>query len=265
MTTDLFIAAGWGWAGMAVAMAVTYLAARRLDNYGIVDAVWSYQFAPLVVGYVLLLGPSNPRGWLFAGLVTLWSLRLGTHLAVRIARHHPNEDRRYLVLRETWRGRLGSRMFGFFQLQALFSLVLSTPFLLVAADARQALDLAGWSGIVLVIAGLAGETIADRQLQRFKATAAPRAICEAGLWRYSRHPNYFFEWLIWVGFAVFALGQPLGWLGLIAPAAMLHLLLNVTGVPATEAAALAIRGDAYRAYQQTTNAFFPGPRRARRA
>lgn len=100
--------------------------------------------------------------------------------------------------------------------------------------------------------------LADRQLARFRADPANKGkVCQAGLWNYSRHPNYFFEWLVWVGYAVFALGSPWGWLGLIAPALMLHFLLNVTGIPMTEELSLKSKGDAYRAYQRTTSAFVP--------
>jgi steroid 5-alpha reductase family enzyme len=86
-------------------------------------------------------------------------------------------------------------------------------------------------------------------------------VCDVGLWRYTRHPNYFFEWLIWVGFFLVGSAAAWGWTGIIAPAVILYLLLNVTGVPPTEAQSLRSRGDAYRRYQATTNAFFPGPPR----
>jgi steroid 5-alpha reductase family enzyme len=113
------------------------------------------------------------------------------------------------------------------------------------------------------LAGLIGESAADWQLARFKATPGHAGrICQAGVWNYSRHPNYFFEWLVWCGFALVALAAPWGWLGLLSPALMLYTLLRVTGIPATEAAALARRGDAYREYQRTTSAFVPWFKRA---
>ena len=114
-------------------------------------------------------------------------------------------------------------------------------------------------GAAIWVAGILGESIADRQLARFKADPANKGrVCDVGLWRYSRHPNYFFEWTIWVAYAVFCLASPpWGYVGLAMPALMLHFLLNVTGIKATEEQALKSRGDAYRRYQQTTSAFVP--------
>jgi steroid 5-alpha reductase family enzyme len=108
------------------------------------------------------------------------------------------------------------------------------------------------------LAAITGEALADAQLAAFKRDAANRGrVCEAGLWRYSRHPNYFFEWLIWVAYFVFAVGSPWGWVALIGPASILYLLLRVTGIPMTEEQSLRSRGDAYRRYQRTTSAFIP--------
>ena len=105
---------------------------------------------------------------------------------------------------------------------------------------------------------LAGEALADRPLEWFKKDPKNRGrVCQVGLWRYSRHPNYFFEWLAWMAFALFALPSPLGFLSLACPALMLWFLLKVTGIPATEAQALRSKGEAYREYQQSTSAFFP--------
>ena len=105
---------------------------------------------------------------------------------------------------------------------------------------------------------MAGEVAADAQLSRFKSLASNRGrTCQAGLWRYSRHPNYFFEWLIWVAFALFALASPGGFWGFVSPALILYFVLRVTGIPATEAQAIRTRGEEYRRYQRTTNAFVP--------
>jgi steroid 5-alpha reductase family enzyme len=106
--------------------------------------------------------------------------------------------------------------------------------------------------------GMVGEAIADWQLEKFKKDPANKGkTCTAGLWNYSRHPNYFFEWLMWIGCATIALASPWGWLGLLSPALILYFLLGATGIPATEAQALRSRGDEYRAYQRSTNAFVP--------
>jgi steroid 5-alpha reductase family enzyme len=258
MWTDLAGVALAGWLGLALIMAGAFALGRRLDNFGIVDAAWAWQFTPLTVWYVIAFEGGALRQGVLLGMVALWSLRLGTHLARRIAHHHPEEDRRYAELRVLWRGALDRRMFGFFQLQGLFTLVLSLPLFLAAANPAEGWSIWETAGAILFAVALAGEALADRQLQQFKkANSNRKAICRVGLWRYSRHPNYFFEWLIWVSFSLFAFGSPLGWTGVLSPLIMLWLLVKVTGIPPTEAQAVKSKGDAYRAYQRSTSAFFP--------
>ena len=200
------------------------------------------------------------------GLVTVWSVRLGVHLFVRVRSHHPVEDVRYARLRQEWGSATHQRMFGFFQLQGVLQLVLATPWIAVLLDTTPVatFQLSGWSltGLLVWVVGLAGESIADRQLARFRANPANRGqVCQSGLWNHSRHPNYFFEWMIWVAYAVFALGSPWGWIGLLSPLLMGHFLINVTGIPMTEALSVQSKGDAYREYQRTTSAFVPWFRR----
>jgi Predicted membrane protein len=115
----------------------------------------------------------------------------------------------------------------------------------------------------LWVIGFAGESTADRQLLHFRLDPQNRGrTCQLGLWRYSRHPNYFFEFLMWVAYALFASATPFGWIAFACPAVMLFLLLKVTGIPATEAQALRTRGDEYHEYQRTTSVFVPWPRRS---
>ena len=260
---------GVALAFVVVEMTATWLVARKLRNNGIVDVVWSAGFAPIAVIYFAMAhygwaaDDSLLRCIVFTVMVVIWSLRLGAHLQARVAMHHPHEDVRYAKLREDWGAKVDAKMFWFFQLQGALQAVLSLPFLLVNLEADSGGRIAvvgalGWIGFGLWATGLLGESLADRQLARFRADPANKGqVCQTGLWNYSRHPNYFFEWVVWVGYAVFALGSPWGWLGLIAPALMLHFLLNVTGIPMTEALSIKSKGDAYRAYQRTTNAFVP--------
>jgi steroid 5-alpha reductase family enzyme len=242
---------------LAAGFAGVLLLARRLDNYGIVDVAWPYAFAPVALGYALGTDGAAGRRLALATMVGLWSLRLGTHLGRRVWRHHPEEDGRYRQLRRDWAENFSARMFGFFQLQALSVAGLALPFLLAMRNSAafpRPLEIAG---MILWCVALGGEALADRQLARFKRHAPRGAVCDAGLWRYSRHPNYFFEWLVWVAFFVFASSSPWGWLGVIAPAAMLFLLLRVTGIPLTEEQAVRSKGEAYRRYQQRTYDFMP--------
>lgn len=250
-------------AGLSGAFAAVYLLARRLDNYGIVDVAWAYTFAPLAWFYAAAGGGWPARRWLLAGLVTAWSLRLGTHLWIRVAAHHPVEDARYGALRRDWAGNFAGRMFRFFQYQALSVVVLGAGFLVTVRNPAPGLHPLEVAGAALWLLALAGESLADAQLAAFKRDPANRGrVCNRGLWAWSRHPNYFCEWLVWVAFCLLALPSPGGWVGLLGPAVILHLLLRVTGVPLAEAQSLRSKGEAYRRYQETTPAFFPRfPRR----
>jgi steroid 5-alpha reductase family enzyme len=115
-----------------------------------------------------------------------------------------------------------------------------------------------WAGLSLWVVALLGETAADAELKRFKADPANKGkTCRKGLWNYSRHPNYFFEWLIWVAFFLAALASPYGWISLLCPVLMFIFLFKVTGIPMTETQALKTRGKDYRDYQRTTSMFVP--------
>lgn len=250
-------------AAACLGFAACYLLARRLDNYGIVDVAWSYAFGALATFYAAAGTGWGVRRALLATLVAIWSLRLGTHLFVRVASHHPDEDSRYVQLRRDWAAVFHPKMFGFFQLQAVSVVALGAGFLGVVQNPTPHFHALEIAGAVLWLLALTGESVADAQLAAFKREPAHRgAVCDIGLWRYSRHPNYFFEWLIWVAFGIFALASPWGWLGIVGPAGILFLLLRVTGIPLAEAQSLRSRGDAYRRYQARTSAFVPWfPRR----
>ncbi len=244
--------------GLCVTFVGLFLLCRRLDNYGFVDVAWSYAFA-LLAGFYALGGSGwLPRRGILATMAVLWSLRLGTHLLRRVAGHHPVEDGRYVQLRKDWACNFGPKMFGFFQLQAASVALLGVPFLLPVTNAVTVLHPLEIAGTALWFLALSGESLADAQLAAFKRDPGNKGrVCDAGLWRFSRHPNYFFEWLIWVAYFLFALGTPWGWLAVIGPASILFLLLNVTGIPLTEQQAERSKGDAYRRYQATTSAFLP--------
>jgi steroid 5-alpha reductase family enzyme len=249
---------GFATLGLCLLFAGCYLLARRMDNYGIVDIAWSYAFGALAAFYALAAGGWPLRRALVLGMVSLWSLRLGTHLFRRVMGHHPVEDGRYVAMRTQWRGNFAAKMFGFFQMQAVSVVLLGLPFLLAMRNTAPQLHALEIAGVVLWVIALAGEALADAQLAAFKRDPANRgAVCDRGLWRLSRHPNYFFEWLVWVAFAVFASASPLGFLSVLSPAIILYLLLKVTGIPATEEQAVRSKGDAYRRYQQSTHAFVP--------
>jgi steroid 5-alpha reductase family enzyme len=184
----------------------------------------------------------------------LWGLRLAWHLWRRVAGEP--EDGRYRALREHWQGSQ-PKFFGFFQFQALLVGMFAVPFLAVAAN-----PIVSFIGIVAAVViwliSVGGESLADRQLAAFRADPTNRGkTCRVGLWRYSRHPNYFFEWLHWFAYVVLAMGSPLWWLAWSGPLVMFLFLRFVSGVPYTETQALRSRGDEYRRYQRDTPMFFP--------
>jgi steroid 5-alpha reductase family enzyme len=250
------VLAGIGAAILVAMMFLLWLLHLRLRNAGYVDIGWAYGLGILGVLYAWLGQGSLIRRWTLAAMVVIWSLRLGTHLLLRIAGHP--EEGRYVQLRKQWGTSAPWKFLPFFEAQAILDVLLSLPFLLVCVDpSASALGIWQVVGIAVWLIAVAGEAVADAQLTRFKRTAKPGEVCRAGLWNYSRHPNYFFEWLVWMGWAFFAVSAPWGWLGFLSPALMLLFLFRVTGIPATEAQSLRSKGDAYREYQRTTSAFFP--------
>ncbi len=254
-----------GLASMLLMMLGVWALAIRLRNAGIVDVAWAAGFSILALLYASL-GPGDlTRRVLVAAMTTVWSLRLALHLARRVYRWHPEEDGRYVELRRAWGERADRKLLGFFLAQGALDALLALPLLLSCLNPSPRIHLLEWAGLGLWAVALWGEWLADRQLERFKAAPGNAGrTCQAGLWAWSRHPNYFFEWLIWCAYSVFALASPWGSAGLFAPLLMLYFLLRVTGIPATEAQALRSRGEAYRRYQETTSRFVPWPPRRMR-
>ena len=254
---------GWVLAGIGinvamVMMAVVWFIAKKLNNASLVDAAWGYGFGLVTVIYAFVGGGDPLRTTILTVMAVIWSLRLGTYLLIRIAKHHPQEDPRYVGLRESFPQRPWLMFFGFFLLQGLLIGILSAPFAIALSNPRPGLGPWEIAGIAVWVIGIVGEILADAQLKRFRGSAANKGrVCDAGLWRYSRHPNYFFEWVIWIAWFLFAMSSPGGWIALIGPLVMGHFLVNVTGIPPAEAQALKSRGDAYREYQRKTSAFIP--------
>jgi steroid 5-alpha reductase family enzyme len=240
---------------MMVVMAITWAVAVRIDNAGIVDVVWTFSVGLLGAAFASLGTGDLSRRWIIAVPVLGWSLRLGLHVLLRVL--HEPEDGRYRELKAKAGEKASRTLFWFFQAQAFGAALFSMPMLLASTN-EQPLGLLDYLALGVWLFSIGGESLSDRQLKRFKADPQNRGkVCNVGLWRYSRHPNYFFEWLHWWAYALFAVGAPWGWLSIIAPLSMLYFLLYVTGIPPTEAQSLRSRGEAYRDYQRTTSAFFP--------
>ena len=245
---------------LLILFTLTWLFQLRTKNAGIVDTIWSVSFPLLVVIYFFRAEGYLPRQSLISIMVVIWGLRLASYLLFRTLGHR--EDSRYRALRESWGDKQNIMMLRFFYFQAGLALILSFPFALIMVNADPEIKWIEWTGAGLWLVGLLGESTADYQLRGFKADPANEGkICNHGLWYYSRHPNYFFEWLIWVSYFITALGSPWGVLTIICPLAILYFLLKVTGIPYTENQMIKSRGQAYVEYQQTTSAFIPLPKK----
>ncbi len=245
-----------GWLLAAGLMVFMFQLQRKVGDAGIVDISWSLGVAGVAACYAMLAADEMVRVIVVMGLVIAWALRLSLHVWYRF-RHLP-PDGRYEKLAEHWGSQARARMFRFYQMQALGIVIFSMP-ILVALLNPEPLSWIGYCGLVVGLIGVIGESIADWQLNRFRRNPANRGeVCQSGLWRFSRHPNYFFEWLHWWGYVGLAITwMPWGLLSLIGPLAMWYFLTQVTGIPQTEAQAIRSRGDKYREYQRSTNAFFP--------
>ena len=261
----MFVAASAALA-MSLVMATAWWVQSKSGNSGWVDAIWSFGTgAVALVG--ALVAPGEPWHWrqiLVAILVACWSLRLGLHIATRM--RAVTDDPRYRRLITQWGSRAPQEMFWFLQKQAIASVPLVTAVCLAARNPDPSLRLLDIAATVLLITALLGEATADRQLRQFKrGHPEPAAVCNVGLWSCSRHPNYFFEWMAWLAYPLFAIDlagyNPYGWLALFAPTLMYWLLVHVSGIPLLEEHMAQTRGDAFREYQRTTPAFFPRPTR----
>jgi steroid 5-alpha reductase family enzyme len=251
---------------LSVAMAISWVWQRHVNNAGWVDVFWTFATGIAAVTGALWPMPSDTahpaRQAAVATVATLWALRLGLHLRARVL-HRP-EDARYAGFRRDWGAHFQSRLFWFLQIQAAAALPLAGAILLAARVPAPFPRPADFLALVMIVVALAGTAVADRQLARFVADPANAGkVCDSGLWAWSRHPNYFFEWLGWCAWPVFAIGTAWlpGWFALAAPALMYWLLVHVSGIPPLERVMLASRGAAYRAYQGRTSAFFPLPPR----
>jgi steroid 5-alpha reductase family enzyme len=248
----------WGAAGTATVMFVAWLRQRRTRNAGIVDVLWAFAIGALGVAYALAADGWIGRRLLVGGIVPVWSLRLGLHLAQRVAGEA--EDGRYAAIRASKGKSADAWLFWFFQAQAALAVLLSLAVLVPATSTLPGFRAWDLAAVAVFAISITGETIADRQLAAWRKDPANRGrTCRVGLWAWSRHPNYFFEWLHWLAYPLIAVGLSGGAFVWLAPALLLFLILRVTGIPPTEERAVASRGDDYRDYQRTTNAFFPGP------
>lgn len=225
------------------------------DNPSIVDVCWSIGIFICGSSYLYQQLPDGQtmRNLLAWVLLLAWAGRLAGFLWVtRIAKG--KHDPRYETISDSWKI---SKKIGFllnFTLQGFLMMIIALPFLFIPSVNSPVPTLFDMISIILIILGLVGETIADWQLNSFKQ--ASRGVCNVGLWHYSRHPNYFFEWIIWMGFALLGISGHWGWISLMSPILLFIIFFFVTG-PITERQSLLSRGEAFKEYQRTTSFIIP--------
>lgn len=256
MPPDVTLVAASGFLAVFGAMTLLWLLSLRLDDASIVDPFWGPGFALVTLTYYMVDGRFSPRGTLALTLITSWAVRLGIHLLLRNRRE--GEDPRYRAMREPhgdrWRW---LSLYRVFWLQAVLLWIISAPLL---GAVRSETPLGVWDvlGTVIFIVGLTIESIADQQLVRFRAHPANRGrVLDTGLWRYSRHPNYFGEAVLWWGIYLVAVGGGALWT-IVGPLLITFLLLRVSGVTLLERGLRKTR-PGYADYVERTSAFVPWP------
>ena len=240
------------------AKSFAWLLQLKTKNGGLVDAVWAITLGGLAALYAYTGSAPLETRLLLALMGGVWGLRLGWHLWQR--NWGKPEDFRYAQFRKDWGAAVNVKMFWFFQFQNIFTLLLSASAFIAVAYRPDAAPL--WAVVLAVViwfVSVIGEGIADAQMERFRSNPANKGqVCCDGLWRYSRHPNYFFEAVHWLAYVPLAIGAPYGWVTLLAPLVMALLLTKLSGMPLLEKE-MAARKPGYADYVRTTSALIPWP------
>lgn len=254
--------AGVQLSSLAAALAVlgvAWVVSVATRDASVADIAWGLAFVAIAWAALAAGGGDAQRSIALAVLVTIWGLRLAGHIADR----HDGEDRRYAAMRERYGDGFALRsLWSVFGLQAVLAWVISLPVQVAATDATpEALGLLAWLGFAVFAVGLAFEAIADFQLRAFARDEDNEGeVMDSGLWRYSRHPNYFGEACVWWGIWLIALETGSAWWTAVAPVLVTFLLLRVSGVVLTEKT-ISKRRPGYEAYARRTSAFVPRPPR----
>lgn len=246
---------------VVAAKTFAWLLQLQTRNGGLVDAVWAITLGGLAGLYAFTGTAPIETRLVLAAMGGVWGLRLGWHLWVRNFGHA--EDFRYARFRKEWGDQVNVKMFWFFQFQNIFTLLLSACAFIPVAYRPDAVPL--WAialAAAIWLVSVVGEGMADAQMEAFRRNPANKGqVCREGLWRYSRHPNYFFESVFWLSFLPLAIGAPYGWVALGAPLVMALLLTQLSGMPLLEKEMMA-RKPGYAEYVRTTSALIPWPPKA---
>ena len=225
-------------------------------NGAILDVVFAFGFIIVAItsfaigqGYLL-------RKILLFVMAAIWASRLLGYLFVRYLKK--DEEGRFQILRKRFSIDSDLKFLALFFVQGIAILIISWPFVLSCLNPTAEISSFEIAGMIVWLIGFVFETIADRELWQFKIEEQNKEkVCQTGLWNYSRHPNYFFNWLVWIGFFLFALDAPYGYTSLVSPALMWYLLTQVSGIKEQEMLAIQTKGEQYKEYQRKTNKFFP--------
>lgn len=238
---------------------IAWLWQMHTKNTDIVDITWALLIVVCGLVYVWMATGNHFHRYIVLLIPIAWYARLAWHLIDRYQVEH--EDGRYQQLRAHWSDNTQAKLFIFFLFQALLAFAFSYPVYIIAS-ANHSLDIFDGLGIAVAAISLIGVTLSDYQLRQFKRSKDSKGkVCNIGLWRYSRHPNYFFEWTHWFAYPLIGWHAEQGWLLFVYPILMLLFLLKLTGIPFNEEQNIRSKGDAYREYQKQTNKFFLGPRK----
>jgi steroid 5-alpha reductase family enzyme len=267
MTLTQFVASAAAVAlGLCAMMTAAWWIQQFSGKSGLVDTFWTFGVggSAIVAALLPLSGRVSVRQIFVAALAAIWSLRLGNHIVRRNGL--TGDDPRYRHMIEQWGADAARRMFWFLQSQAAVGVIFALAIAVAAHNPTPGLRWHDFMGTLIALVAISGEALADRELQRHRADPTNvGAVCDVGLWRWSRHPNYFFEWLFWFAFPVFAIDtsghNSLGWFALAAPILMYWLLVHVSGIPPLEEHMERSRGAKFHAYQLRTSKFFPWPPR----
>jgi steroid 5-alpha reductase family enzyme len=247
---------------MAVVMVAAWAFGLAMKDGGWTDVFWTWGTTATLAAAALwpLPGEHTPRQEMVAAFMVVWGLRLGLYLTPRVATHP--EDGRYAAFREQFGKRYPMLMLFVTLPQAPATALLGLSVVLAARDGAPFFALRDGLAVAIFATAIVGEYVADTQMKRFRDNPANKGeIMDRGLWAWSRHPNYFFQWMGWLAYPAIAFhpGLPISWLSLTAPAVMFVLLRFVSGVPPLEQTMLKTRGEAFRSYQARVSAFFPMP------